>query len=337
MAISDRNIGSKTASRKPGLPLRSPDRAAANSIRLAMTREQTRGALMARAEAARTLITDCAAYIDTVSVLLPKPTKLSRLRRHNRGEIVPYRSQVRFAPYGYRIHQPSLLTIDYISTECHLVTRVDLALDFIVTSAQAELLLTDFFTQHLTQPWRGKRERAVYEGTVYLGPASTRRNVAVYVSDSKITSQPAVHVELRYSRADTCRRRGVHRIGDLLALDIEACVRRDLRFSAICWRIADRAIDKLAAQVVRRHADRAETVKTPTTIYDRRIGIELARCRLVQPFLRSLPGEDRVMEWPDRSEFAAQDCIDGWRLLRDASVHAPPATLIKVKPLVIWP
>jgi hypothetical protein len=101
-----------------------------------------------------------------------------------------------------------------------------------------------------------------------------------------------------------------------LTLDVNACIRRDIRLSAICWRIADRAIDRLAAKVVRQHADRAETAKTPRTIYDRRINIELARRRLVQPFLRLMPDKDRVMDWSDRAEFAAQDCIDGWGVAR---------------------
>jgi hypothetical protein len=310
----------------------------ANPIRFATTRAQTRRTLTERAEAASKLVGDCIAYIDTVSVLLPKPLELPRLRRHNRGQIIPYASKARHVPYGYRIHQPSLLTIDYISTERpgHVVSRFDLALDFIVISAHARLLLADFLRLHLTQPWRGKRARAVYEGTIYLGPASTRRNVAVYLSPSKITGQPAVHLEMRYIKADACRRRGIHCIGDLLALDVNACIRRDIRFSAICWGTADRAIDRLAAKVVRQHADRAETVKTRRTIYDQRINIEIARCRLVQPFLRSLPAEDRVMDWSDRAEFAAQDCIDGWGVLRDAAVHVQPNALIKNKLVLVW-
>lgn len=308
-------------------------------IRFAMTREETRRMLTARADAASTLISDCTAYVDTISVLLQKPLELSRLRRDNHGQIIPYASKVRHAACGYRIHRPTQRTIDYISTERpnHLVTRFDLALDFIVASANADLLLAEFFRQHLTQPWRGKRHRTVYEGTIYLGPASTRRNTALYVSPSKITGQPAVHLEMRYIRAGTCRRRGVHRVGDLSALDIDACIRRDIRFSTICWRIADRAIDQLAAGVARKHADRAETVKTPRSIYDRRISVELARCRLVHLFLRSMADENREVHWCDRGEFAAQDCIDGWRVLRDAAVHVPPSALIKRQPLLIFP
>lgn len=317
-----------------------------NPIQFAMTREQTRRALMERAGAASTLIAGCTAYIDTVSVLLRKPLQLSRLRRHSLGVIIPYGSQARHFPYGYRIHQPSPLTFDYIITERpdHLVTRFDLALDFIATSAHARLLLADFLRQHLTQPWRGNRERTIYKNTVYFGAASSRRNVVVYVSDSKITHQPAVHLELRYISADACRRRGVHRIDDLLAVDIDACIRRDVRFSAICWRIADKAIDKLTKSAARRHADRDETVKIPRSIYDWRISIELAHWRLVYPFLRSLSNEDRVLRWSERAAFAAQDCIDGWCLLRDAAVHVPPTTLIKqlpclIKqlPCLIWP
>jgi hypothetical protein len=297
-----------------------------------MTREQTRRALMERADAASTLVDKCVAYIDTVSLLLAKPLQLSRLQQHNGGRILAYPSQSRHAPYGYRIHQPSPLTIAYISTDRpnHWVNRVDLALDFIVASADAELLLTDFFRRYLTQPWRGNRERTVYEDTVYFGAASTRRNVAVYASVSKITHQPAVHLEMRYIGADACGRRGVHCIDDLTLLDVEACIRRDIRLSAICWRIADKSIDRLAEEVVRRHADRAETVKTPQSIYDRRISIEVARRRLVGLFLRSIQDDEgRVPRWDDRAEFAAQDCIDGWRVLRDAAVHVPLTPLIK--------
>jgi len=92
----------------------------------------------------------------------------------------------------------------------------------------------------------------------------------------------------------------------------------------------------LGEKAVRQHADRAETVKTPRTIYDRRISMELARCRLVSPFLRSISDEDRVVGWTDRAAFAAQDCIDGWRVLRDAAVHVPAAPLTKAQPLFIW-
>jgi hypothetical protein len=143
-----------------------------NANRLAMTREQTRRKLMEHAQAASTLIADCFVYIDTVVVLLPKPLEWSRLRETNCSKIIPYRSKVRHLPYGYRIHQPSWRTIEYISRERpnHLVSRFDPALDFIVTSVQSQLLLDNFLWQHLTQPWRGKRERTVYEGTVYFGP-----------------------------------------------------------------------------------------------------------------------------------------------------------------------
>jgi len=225
--------------------------------RLAVTRDQTRRALTARADAASTLVRDCIAYVDTVSVLVRKPLSLSRLRRHNRGQVIAYKSRARDCgyAYGYRVQQPSVPTLEYIST-CHpdhLVTRFDLAVDFIVGSADDQSALADFLKQHLTQPWRGKRDRTVYEGTLYFGPASTRRNVAVYLSRSKITGQPVVHLELRYSAA-ACRRRGVHRIGDLSALDIEACIRRDIKLTAICWRTADRAIDRLAAALMRKHA-----------------------------------------------------------------------------------
>jgi hypothetical protein len=150
------------------------------------------------------------------------------VQQYNPGKIIPYPSEARHVPHGCRIHQPSPLTIDYVSKERpdHVVTRFDVALDFMVTSAYAESLLADFLWQHLTQPWRGKRERAVCEGTVYFGPASTRRNVGVYRRVSKITHQPAVHVEMRYKCADSCRRRDVDRIRDLPALDIEACIPR---------------------------------------------------------------------------------------------------------------
>lgn len=113
----------------------------------------------------------------------------------------------------------------------------------------------------MTQPWRGKRALTMCEDTVNLGRAWTRRNVAVYLSPSKIMGQPAVHLEMRYSSAAACRRRGVKPIRDLLALDIDACIRRDIRFSAICSLIADKAINRLAEEKVRRHADRAATVK----------------------------------------------------------------------------
>ena len=124
-----------------------------------------------------------------------------------------------------------------------MVIRFDLALDFIVTFPQSQLSRADFLRQHLTQPWRGKRALTMCEDTVNLGRAWTRRNVAVYLSPSKIMGQPAVHLEMRYSSAAACRRRGVKPIRDLLALDIDACIRRDIRFSAICSLIADKAIN----------------------------------------------------------------------------------------------
>jgi hypothetical protein len=236
------------------------------------------------------------------------------------------------------VHQPSLLTIEHVGTERpnHVITRFDLALDLIVTSASTQVLLYNFLRQHLTQPWRGKRERTVYKGTVYLGPASTRRNVALYRSSSKITSQPAVHLELRYIAADACRRRGVHRITDLSALDIDSCIRRDMRFSTICWRIADKSFDRLAEEAVRQHANREDTVKAPSTIYSR-ISVESARRRLVDLFLRSMQDENQVLRWSDRADFATQKCIDTLRALNDDAVHVPLTTLIKSQPCLIWP
>jgi hypothetical protein len=128
----------------------------------------------------------------------------------------------------------------------------------------------------------------------------------------------------------TSRRRSV-------ALHIDACIGHDIRFSPICWRNADRAINKLAAKVVRQHADRADRDKIPESVYDLRIGIETAHRRVVQPFLRTMHDEDRMVDWSDPTQFAVQDCIDGWRVLRKAAVHVPAAALIKTQLSLIFP
>ena len=65
--------------------------------------------------------------------------------------------------------------------------------------------------------------------------------------------------------------------------------------------------------------------------------MELAHLRVVEPLVRFIQDDDRVLEWSDRAEFAAQDCVDNWGVLRKAAVHVPPTVLIKKQPVLVWP
>src|SRR5579863_3280776 len=181
-------------------------------------------------------VTDILAYIDTIQILV-KWTCLRRLAGLwlTGAGMVRRPEHIENSPlYRVRIHQPTARTFDFIANlgkSNYIISRTDVAFDFVVASRDAANGLQRFLEHHLTQPWRGKRRTHSDFTTLYFGEKITSRNVAIYSDKpSKITGGHCTHVELRYWHAASCRRIGIETAEDLLVLDPTHIVRRGFRF-----------------------------------------------------------------------------------------------------------
>jgi hypothetical protein len=185
-------------------------------------------------------------YIDTVHILVPhrlSSEEYDAIRTASRGA-QSYRTQCP-GRIAYHIQCPTarcLEQLDLIYPD-HIVTRVDVAVDLLVANADTARALCAETRLIVTQPRHGKRKASDFETTRYLAGRGSPRNIAIYADrPSKITNRPAVHIEIRYSGAHMCRRRGVRRAGDLLQFDPGAYLDRDIRLSAVNWEKVDRLI-----------------------------------------------------------------------------------------------
>ncbi len=57
----------------------------------------------------------------------------------------------------------------------HIVTRLDIVLDFACPTSEAGQRVVSHLLAHLTQPYRGRRKLRAHLTTTYFGVAGTRR------------------------------------------------------------------------------------------------------------------------------------------------------------------
>jgi hypothetical protein len=202
--------------------------------------------LCRRIDNMRGLIVRTLIFIDTLHILVPhrlSNEEYDAIRSASRGvQSYPTQYPGRIA---YRVQCPTARCLERLDQICpdHIVTRFDIAFDLLVADAEVARALCAEVRLLITQPRHGKRKASDFETTRYLASKGSQRNIAIYADrPSKITNRPAVHIEIRYSRAHMCRRRGVRRAGDLLKFDYAAYLDRDIRLSAVNWEKADRLI-----------------------------------------------------------------------------------------------
>ena len=224
------------------------------------TKADVREELRAEAAIAFQPVQRCISYIDTVDILLKYPLEKDEVRSLSQKlgrRLVLSRSKSFQYRYKMHVQQPSAELIEHLSKRLpkHLISRFDLAFDFVMPDKDSADSLQVFLNQHLTQTWHGNRRMNIYETTAYFSESWQRRNIAVY-SDcvSKKCDSPATHVEFRFYSSEVCRTLyGVSRIDDLNGLDHAAIFHRNCRLSSCIWPLFDRAIDEFAGKALRNY------------------------------------------------------------------------------------
>lgn len=174
-------------------------------------------------------VVDRVAYIDTVGVLMDRPPPkgfLGKLQRHcGSASFQPLKPKVDFQtgevlPGLHRFHwwlsfnQPTAEAVTPLRELWGLrdccMSRVDVALDLITPSRAAAAALGKWVKRCLVRPWhRGKRMgRSDVGNTTYWSEDTWGVSAPLVYDDlrSKVTGQPAVHVEYRIKSAKTVRR-----------------------------------------------------------------------------------------------------------------------------------
>jgi hypothetical protein len=285
-------------------------------------------------------LVDCIAYVDTVTIHLPRrlgPDEYHQVRE-TCYKISSWKSK-KPGMYVYRIQLPSIATLRYIalSFPSHIVTRFDVALDFITTTQLHASRIRSFLRMCVTQPRRGRTRMNLDTTTVYFCGQRARRNIVIYATKpSKITGTPAAHLELRYSNARACKSRGIRKLIDLENYNISDTLSRDVRISDINWAKADRIVDSAAANTVRWHHLREARGSRRSRTSTSRISKTEARRSIENNITRQLADEDHTPTWDDLSEYPVQQCIDCYRVLRRATVHLPMTSLINTPLRVSW-
>jgi hypothetical protein len=283
------------------------------------------------------------AYVDTIQILVDRDLAREEIKYLNLKDREFGRSQ-RPGWFYCIIQRPSSSRIiRYIERKFpkHIINRVDIAIDLLADNMQNASTIIQFLEYHVTQPHHGRRLSNRYmvseeERTQYFGRKWTTRNIALYVRTSKITKSPAAHLELRYCTARSCRKLGVQTISDLRYLDLETLLQhdllqRDLKISGINWSKADRIIDRIITELMRRHNRRVE--ERPSTrsksIFSRPVNRAEALARYVSLLRRSIECEFRPKPtWDERFEFPVQQCLEWITTLRKAVVHISMQKLI---------
>jgi hypothetical protein len=246
------------------------------------------------------------------------------------GGIIPYRSKT--GMHGVRLHQPTKGSIAYIS-RCfpeHKVSRVDVALDLIAIGWTETGAIAARLNATMTQPWRGNRRTHTEKSTLYLAARTSRRNVALYADrPSKVTGEPAVHVEFRYTGTAACKRRGIYHIGDLLNFDPGICLQRDMRISVLNLRKLDRLVAALARELEMSHTARRRRYAVG---FDRRS----MRRRIRGLICRVLADGDRFPEWHELEHLPVQKCMDAGGLMRLAAEHVSGRVLVNKQQFLFW-
>jgi hypothetical protein len=197
-------------------------------------------------------------YIDTVVVLAKGHVSHKHkdtLRRLIGDDPIVHQSLC----IGYthiRLHRPNIETIQYIvdNFPTQKISRVDIALDFIVSDTSNAALVSKAIMGALTMKWRRQGNLVEFEETSYYDKKGKRRNIVTYHDrPSKITGEAVAHIEFRRFSASACRSIGLYSLKDILSADMVKAVQRHVKLSKFNWPLVEKYIYEAAGPVVRRY------------------------------------------------------------------------------------
>jgi hypothetical protein len=223
------------------------------------------------------------AYIDTVEVYfrwLPNGIRrLQHLQGHNRRRrIIIEKCKDRHNKIvGHRVilHQPkpeTLTALDRFQTQYHgVLCRFDVAPDFLFATESEAERFGRWLVRHTVLKWRRPGPMLDFPGGIIWIPHRDRkrtpnRNLSVYWDrPSKLDkTRFCVHPELRFQRAEACRKEGINRVNDLEKINPAALFRKHLALSDAGEEFATHVI----REAVDTDRDRAKRRKPRTPFLD---------------------------------------------------------------------
>jgi hypothetical protein len=203
-----------------------------------------------------TLVQDRYVYLDTVVLLFPfdglTNDDIDWLRQSSGSENIIYHRSFH-GWYRLTLQRPGENVLNYLNEfyPIHTVSRVDCAVDFIVSSEATLRKLKIYFDHRFSMLWHSKRRVKQTDQTTYMSGKGSGRNVAIYNDKiSKVTEEMALHLEFRWDRASTCKNIGIYGIRDLIGFNPIPHMCRQSRLSALCWRKLTRNLNKFCWKYV---------------------------------------------------------------------------------------
>lgn len=171
-------------------------------------------------------------FFDKLTLWVTDPldrSVIAALRRmagsvHPRMEHMPYNPE-----YQQKVDvcQPSTMALrflrDVLQDSHHTINYLELANDMETEDPRHLPILARFFDMHLVKKWPGKRGIAHYEGTRYTNRRGNPNGIVLYSdTPSKVTGEPCVHLEWRFSGIAILREHKLCTLEQLLAADHRA-------------------------------------------------------------------------------------------------------------------
>lgn len=214
-------------------------------------------------------IIDTVVFIDSIGIYCWRrlPVEVFRELRQKFGKRLYVESGLgrnqRRPWWRITIHQPDLATFKLLADvqqNRFAITRVDIAFDFICRDDRAAKFARNFLTRHLVQRRRRGQQRTHVEGSTAYASRNKRapRNSALYLTTSKTGAGPCCHFELRFFRAQPCKRVGVGALSDLIrGVDARALLASQARLVRIDEKATRYAAEKAARRVKSLHQGRS--------------------------------------------------------------------------------
>lgn len=235
-------------------------------------------------------------YFDAAIIWLREPLEGQALvqfealcegRLHQRT--APMRFHARYRQCLW-LHQPRDEVLAYLATRSDaLVTRVEIARDYIFENAADRRHAFETMCSHLIKPYRRSESTRIFVGlhgeTLYSGDRSKAFNIVAYQDmPCRITGELyCVHIEARLRTQPMLRSENISTPGDMLTRDKSELLNKRLRFFAIDFEKLGR---KIGIATNRRQSDRRGAIlsqhrlpdgKTFTYNEDKRRGQIIAR------------------------------------------------------------
>jgi hypothetical protein len=126
--------------------------------------------------------------------------------------------------------------------------------------------------------WHGNRTIKVFKGTIYYARAGQGRYIVIYYHRrSKVSGVPTIHIELRLTNPDQCRRNHLGDLHQVLKSDTPSIFKKNVKFAFVDRNTFNRKLDAAAGRQVRKFNGRRSPYANCRNGWRRRIRYMLGR------------------------------------------------------------